>query len=228
MNQQDETIRVLIADDHPVVRAGLEAMISSFADVSVVASVDTARRAVEVVQAGLQASGQRDVDVVLMDLRFGDAPHARSEAVEDGVWATRQIRGLGARAPHVVVVTNYSTDADVVAAISAGALGYLLKDCQPTDLREGIRAASRGETVMNPRMMNALVGTMRAPAVSLTARETEVLERVAEGESNRIIAKSLVLTEATVKSHMGNIFTKLGVTNRIAAVNAARERGLLQ
>ncbi|WP_288801013.1 response regulator transcription factor [uncultured Corynebacterium sp.] len=215
-------IRVLIADDHPVVRAGLEAMISAFVGIDVVATADTAKAAVDYVAGNPQA-----VDVVLMDLRFGDAPHARSEHTQDGVWATSQIRAKGQRAPHVVVVTNYSTDADVVAAISAGAQGYLLKDCQPADLREGIRAAARGESIMNPRAMDALMGSMRTPTVTLTAREVEVLERVALGESNRQIARALALTEATVKSHMGNIFTKLGVSNRTSAVNSARERGLV-
>lgn len=206
-------IRVLIADDHPVVRAGLEAMLAMAPDIEVVARAQSAQEAVTVIQSDPAA-----VDVVLMDLRFGEEL--------GGVWATQQIRAIPS-APQVLVVTNYSTDRDVVGAVSAGAVGYLLKDCSPEELAAGVHKASRGETVMSHQVMDTLVNQMREPVALLTPREAEVLKRVAEGESNRQIAKALVLTEATVKSHMGNVFTKLGVSNRTAAVNAARKHGLI-
>lgn len=211
-------IRVLIADDHPVVRAGLRAMLSTAEGIEVVAEEGSPQGAVDFVTA--HAGG---VDVVLMDLRFGEGP---SEARSGGVWATQQIRAI-ANAPQILVVTNYSTDADVVGAVTAGAVGYLLKDCGPEELAQGVRTAARGETVMNHHVMDTLVGRMRQPVVELTPREVEVLQRAAEGASNRQIAHALVLTEATVKSHLGNIFTKLGVSNRTAAVNAARRQGVI-
>ena len=140
------------------------------------------------------------------------------------MYATRAIRALP-RAPQVLVVTNYSTDGEVVGAVSAGAVGYLLKDCPPTELTDGIRKAARGESVMSSQVMGKLMDSMNRPMETLTAREIDVL-RLA-GRSNRQIAKELVLTEATIKSHMGRVFTKLGVSNRTAAVAVARERGIL-
>ena len=211
-------IRVLISDDHPVVRAGLKAMLDQCEDIEVVGEVSTPQDAVD-----FAATHANAVDVVLMDLRFGEAPSGESSG---GVWATQQIRAREG-APQVLVVTNYSTDADVVGAVSAGAVGYLLKDCGAEELAQGVRTAARGETVMNHAVMDTLLGRMRQPVVALTPREVEVLQRAAEGASNREIARALILTEATVKSHMGNVFTKLGVSNRTAAVNTARQQGLI-
>lgn len=218
---QGSAVRVLLADDHPVVRAGLKAMLDMCEGIDVAGQADTAQRAVGMVKAQ-----EGEYDVVLMDLRFGDTPHSRDSEALDGVWATKHIRALP-RAPQVLVVTNYSTDSDVLGAVSAGAVGYLLKDCSPEELERGVKNAAKGQTVMSHRVMDTLVGHMHKSTVTLTARETEVLERAAMGESNRQIAKALVLTEATVKSHLGNIFTKLEVSNRTAAVNTAREQGLI-
>lgn len=208
-------VTVVIADDHPVVRAGLEAMLTA-SDVDVVASVGEADAAVDYCL-------NNPVDVVLMDLRFGESPNAEAG---DGVAATRALRNLK-YSPQVLIVTNYSTDSDVVGAISAGAVGYLLKDCGPEQLLEGIHLAARGESVMSGHIMGKVMGRLSKPFESLTTRELEVLELAEEGLSNKLIARRLVLTEATVKSHMAHIFGKLEVKNRTAAVAVARERGIL-
>ena len=150
-----------------------------------------------------------------------------SEGAESGgVRATRAIRKRRP-APEVLILTNYSTDSDVLGAISAGAVGYLLKDCAPEELAEGIRQAARGQTVMNKNIMGKLRGRLANPFESLTNREQEVLTLVSRGKSNRAIARELILTEATVKSHMAHVFSKLNVKNRTAAVAVARERGII-
>lgn len=221
-----DTIRVVIADDHPIVRAGLAAVIESTPDIDVVGQAATAAEAVELVrQAGADASAPERIDVVLMDLRFGDSPGASSPA--GGVDATAEIRSLGVAAPQVLVVTNYSSDADVLGAITAGAVGYLLKDADPEELVDGIRRAARGETVLSNHVAGRLMGQIRQPMTVLTPRELEVLRLVAGGMSNKAIARELVLTEATVKTHLVHVFTKLDVTSRTAAVARAKERGIL-
>ncbi|MFV8394346.1 response regulator transcription factor [Corynebacterium hindlerae] len=210
-------ISVLLADDHPVIRAGLKAVLEDDDDITVVGEVATPEEAVSFVRT------HPDLDLVLMDLRFGDGPGEDTES--GGVRATRMIREQP-NAPQVLVVTNYSTDADVVGAVSAGAVGYLLKDSDPSVLVAGVRQAAAGESVLSTKVATRLMGRMRNPSVNLTAREMEVLRLVSEGKSNRDIAKELFLTEATIKSHLGNAFTKLGVTSRTAAVVEARKRGI--
>nr|WP_120491191.1 response regulator transcription factor [Corynebacterium lactis] len=221
-------IRVLIADDHPIVRAGLRAVVESAPDIVVVGEASTGDEAVSAVRSSLADGIHDGIDLVLMDLRFGDAPGSTTRA--GGVDATSAIRSLardGHKAPEVLVVTNYSSDSDVLGAITAGAVGYLLKDTDPAELIDGIRRAARGETVLSNQVAGRLMGRMRDPITALTARELEVLELVAAGMSNRKIAEHLVLTEATVKSHLVHIFTKLGVSSRTAAVARAQERGIL-
>ena len=213
-----DQLRVLICDDHPVVRAGIEAMLRDAGDVEIVASVGDPDRAVVI-------CAEEQPDVVLMDLRFGEGPGSES-AESGGVRATRAIR-KSQPAPQVLILTNYSTDSDVLGAISAGAVGYLLKDCDPEEMAEGIRQAARGQTVMNKSIMGKLRGRLANPFESLTNREQEVLVLASQGKSNRAIAKDLVLTEATVKSHMAHVFSKLNVKNRTAAVAVARERGII-
>ena len=208
-------VRVVIADDHPVVRAGLEAMLAT-TDIKVVASVGHAGEAVDFCLAN-------PVDVVLMDLRFGESPN---DTQGDGVGATKALRALP-NPPQVLIVTNYSTDSDVLGAISAGAVGYLLKDCGPELLAQGIKQAARGESVMSGQVMGKVMGRLSNPFEKLTARELDVLRLAGEGSSNKVIARQLVLTEATVKSHLAHVFSKLGVKNRTAAVAVARERGIL-
>ena len=207
--------RVVIADDHPVVRAGLEAMLST-TDIEVVASVGQAGEAVDFCLVN-------PVDVVLMDLRFGESPN---DTQGDGVGAAKALRALP-NPPQVLIVTNYSTDSDVLGAISAGAVGYLLKDCGPELLAQGIKQAARGESVMSGQVMGKVMGRLSNPFEKLTARELDVLRLAGEGSSNKVIARQLVLTEATVKSHLAHVFSKLGVKNRTAAVAVARERGIL-
>lgn len=209
-------ISLVLADDHPVIRAGLKAVLEEAPDLQVVGEASTPEQAVTLASDG-------GVDLVLMDLRFGDSPADAPGA--GGVWATGRIRELP-DAPHVLVLTNYSTDADVVGAVSAGAVGYLLKDSDPDVLIDGVRKAARGESVLSAKVATTLMGRMRNPSVSLTAREIEVLRLVSQGLSNKDIAGQLFLTEATIKSHLGNAFSKLGVTSRTAAVAAAKRQGI--
>lgn len=209
-------IRILLADDHPVVRAGLASLLADQPDMEIVGMVDRPGDAVAAAAAG-------NIDLVLMDLRFGDTPGSGEAG---GVDATRRIRKLE-DPPHVLVVTNYSTDGDVVGAVSAGAVGYLLKDSSPDVLINGVRDAARGESVLSRQVASKIMGRMNNPLTALTPREIEVLTLVAQGQSNREIGTQLFLTEATVKSHMGHVFNKLDVTSRTAAVAAARERGII-
>ena len=140
--------------------------------------------------------------------------------------ATRRIRALP-DAPHVLVVTNYDTDAEILRAIEAGASGYLLKDAAPAELFSAIVAAAAGVGALSPAVASKLMARMRDPGVTLTPRETEVLESVAAGLSNREIARRMFLSEATVKTHLTNAFGKLGVRSRTAAVAQARARGII-
>ena len=205
-------IRVVIADDHPVVRAGLRALLSTAEDVEVVGEADTPGAAVEL-------AGSLVPDLVLMDLQFGQEL--------SGADATRRIRALDAP-PYVLVLTNYDSDGDILGAVEAGASGYLLKDAPPHELLAGVRAAAAGESALAPAVASRLMARMRAPRVSLSAREIEVLALVAEGASNGEIAGRLHITDATVKSHLVHVYSKLGVTSRTAAVSAARSLGILR
>ena len=208
----DRPITVLIADDHPVVRAGLRALIATDATITVVADAATPREAVE-------AALRLRPDVVLMDLRFGGS--------ESGVDATRAVKGVS-DPPAVLILTNYDSDADILAAVEAGANGYLLKDAPPDELLAAIRAAAAGESALAPAVAGRLLDRLRAPATALTSRELDVLHHAAEGLSNAEIAAALHVTEATVKSHLAHVYTKLEVRSRGAAVAAARSRGILR
>jgi DNA-binding NarL/FixJ family response regulator len=204
------TIRLMLADDHPVVRAGIRAMLEADDAVEVVAEAGTAEEAVR-----LAASG---VDLVLMDLQFPGALQ--------GAEATRRIRALP-EPPRVLVLTNYDTDADILGAIEAGASGYLLKDAPPRELLAAVHLAAAGESALAPAVSSRLAAANASPE-RLTAREAEVLALVAEGRSNREIGRTLFLSEATVKSHLVHIFAKLGVGSRTAAVARARELGAIR
>ncbi|GAA2976239.1 response regulator [Actinokineospora diospyrosa] len=203
-------IRVLIADDHPIVRSGLRAVLRGEPDLTIAAEAATAQDAIA--KAGL-------ADVVLMDLRFGDGP--------SGAQATAAITALP-DPPHVLVLTTYDTDADILAAIEAGATGYLLKDAEPEDLVAAIRAAAVGRSALAPGVAARLVDRTRNPVGALSARETEVLGLVADGLSNLSISRRLHLSQATVKSHLVRVYAKLGVDSRTAAVAAATARGLIR
>jgi len=205
-------IRLLLADDHPVVRAGLRAVLESEDDLCVIADVATAEQAVAHAAAG-------GIDVVLMDLQFG-----RSMG---GAEATREISAL-VDGPRVLILTTYDTEADILAAVEAGASGYLLKDAPPDELTAAVRAAAAGQSALAPAIAHRLMQRMRVPGQSLTSREGEVLSLVAEGLSNQQISQRLFLSQATIKSHLVHIFTKLGVDSRTAAVAAAETRGLIR
>ena len=205
-------IRLVLADDHPVVRAGLHALLDTADDVEVVGEAATPDEAVALAAALAP-------DLVLMDLQFG---HERT-----GVDATRQIRSTEG-APSVLVLTNYDIDGDILGAVEAGASGYLLKDAPPDELLTAVRAAAAGESALAPAVASRLMARLRAPQVSLSAREIEVLRLVADGASNADVAARLHITDATVKTHLVHVFSKLGVTSRTAAVARARTLGVLR
>lgn len=205
-------ISILIVDDHPVVRTGLRAVIESQDDFMVVGEASTG-------EEGVRRAALDEPDLVLMDLQMPGG---------GGVVATRQITALDP-APHVMILTTYDTDADVLAALDAGAVGYLLKDAPPDVLFASIRSAAVGDMTLAPTVATKLVKRVAMPTQhSLTARELEVLELLAEGMANKEIANQLVVSEATVKTHLVHIFTKLGVDTRTAAVAAAVDRGLIR
>lgn len=207
-------IRVVIADDHPVVRAGLRALLAAEPEVAVVAEASTPTEAVA-------AAARGNPDLVLMDLQFG------AGQTETGVDATRAIRALPAP-PYVLVLTNYDSDRDILGAVEAGASGYLLKDAPPAELLAAVYAAAAGESALAPGIVARLLDRMRTPQVSLSSREMEVLEAVAAGRSNTEVAQELFVSETTVKSHLAHIYAKLGVASRTAAVSEARRRGILR
>ena len=204
-------IRILLVDDHPVVRLGLRGMLDAEPDLTVVGEASSGA-------AALAAALAEKPDVVLMDLRMPDG---------DGVWATERIL---AQVPgtRVLVLTTYESDRDILRAIEAGAGGYLLKDAAPAVLAEAVRAAARGEPVLAPIVASTLVRQVRRPSSpALSAREVEVLRLVARGLTNAEIGKSLFISEATVKTHLLRVFNKLDVTDRTAAVTTAMDHGLL-
>lgn len=207
-------IRLVIADDHPIVRAGLNALFSLEPDFEVVAEAGTANEAVEFAHSC-------NPDVVLMDLQFG------SHEAANGADATKRIRALDAP-PYVLVLTNYDSDSDILSAVEAGASGYLLKDAPPHELTAAVRAAAAGESALAPVIASRLLNRMRAPQISLSSREIQVLELVAGGRSNTDVAAELFVSETTVKSHLAHIFSKLNVNSRTAAVSAARRQGILR
>jgi DNA-binding NarL/FixJ family response regulator len=204
-------IRVLIVDDHPVVRDGLRGMLAGDPQFEVLGEAATGIEAVTVAEA-------RQPDVVLMDLRMPQM---------DGVTAIAMLRERGVPS-RVLVLTTYDTDSDVLPAIEAGATGYLLKDAPREELFRAVRAAARGEAVLSPSVATRLMGQLRTPAREpLSQRELEVLGLIAQGSTNREAASQLFISEATVKTHLLHIYAKLGVNDRASAVAAAFERGLL-
>ena len=205
-------IHLVIADDHLVVRDGLRGMLESQPDFEVVGEASNGEEAVHL-------TSSLKPEVVLMDLRM---------PVMDGVTAIRQIKD-SQPGVQVLVLTTYDSDADILPAIEAGATGYLLKDISREELYSAVRATARGESVLAPGVAARLIGRMRAPAEEkLSSRELEVLQLVAEGDSNSEIASRLHISQATVKSHLVHIFGKLGVSDRTAAVTAALQRGIMR
>ncbi|ARX84442.1 LuxR family transcriptional regulator [Streptomyces alboflavus] len=234
-----EPVRLLVCDDHVVVRAGLLALLASAPGIEVIGEAGTGEEAVAL-------AAKLVPDVVLMDLQLGPGI--------DGVEATRRIaageRGGegggdsgtdgggdgggkggsgkgGGGAPRVLVLTTYDTDADITRAIEAGATGYLLKAERPEELFAAIHAAAQGRTALSPPVASRVMAQMREPRPTLTARELDILKQLAQGKGNREIARTLFISEATVKTHLGRIYDKLGVDTRAGAVAVAKERRLL-
>ncbi|WP_182901185.1 response regulator transcription factor [Microbispora sp. H10830] len=204
-------LRLMIVDDHPVVREGLRGMLESDPGITVVGEAASGDEAVV-------RARELTPDVILMDLRMPGG---------DGVSATTRILADRPES-RVIVLTTYEADQDIVRAVEAGAAGYLLKDTSRADLLAAIVSAARGETVLSPSVATRLVTRMRAPATeTLSRRETEVLALVARGLTNAEIGKALFISETTVKTHLLRVFTKLGVSDRTAAVTTALARGLL-
>lgn len=205
------SVRVVVVEDHPVTRLGIVALLGQDERLTVVGEAGTGEEAVAVVEQELP-------DVVVTDLRLGDGM--------DGVGVTAALRARRG-APAVLVLTTYDTDRDIVRAVEAGAAGYLLKDADPADIVGAVVRAASGETVLSPALAQRVVARMGRQRADLSAREVEILAAVARGLGNREIARSLVISEATVKTHLVHVFTKLDVDSRTAAVARAREEGLL-
>lgn len=207
-----EILRILLADDHPVVRDGLAAMLSTQADFAVVGEAGTGAEAVA-------EAARLSPDVVLMDLEM---------PALDGIEAIRRLRAADP-AVQVVVLTAFDTDERIVGALAAGAQGYLLKGAPRAEIFAALRTVAAGGALLPPVVASKLLHRVRAgePVEALTAREREVLELVAAGLANREIAERLGITERTAKFHLSSLLGKLGARNRTQAVGLARERGLL-
>jgi DNA-binding NarL/FixJ family response regulator len=206
------TIRVLIVDDHPIVRDGLAAVLDTQPDLEVAGLADNGQQAIHQVAA-------LSPDVVLMDLKM---------PTMDGASTTATIKKSHPDV-RVLVLTTYDTDADITAAVDAGADGYLLKQASRDELCAAIRTVARGGSALSPAVAAKVLGRMRGePGEGLSAREIEVLTAVARGRSNKEVARKLHLSEATVKTHLLHIYTKLGVADRTAAVTNALERGIIR
>lgn len=211
-------IRILVVDDHPVVRSGIVGLLDTEPGFDVVAEAESGERALALLA---ELPGDCAPEVVLMDLRMPGI---------GGVEATRQIVHLGETAPRVLVFTTYEEDDQILSAIEAGASGYLLKAAPAAELIAGIRAVVSGQTVLAPSVAAQLAGALRSPRAqvpSLTPRELEILELVSQGLSNPAIAERLFIGESTVKTHLLHIFEKLEVSDRTRAVTKAMELGVL-
>ena len=205
-------IKIIIADDHPVVRSGLRALLSSQSDFEIAGEAnngeEAARLAIFLVP-----------DLILMDLQM---------PILDGLGAIKRIRDQLPKA-NILVLTTYGTDSDILPALEAGAIGYLLKDTPPEQLFQAVRNAARGEMTLAPRVAEKVTQRLMSSSKNtLSSREIEVLELAAQGNPNKAIAKKLFITEATVKSHFVHIFSKLGVTDRTAAVTEALKKKIIK
>lgn len=205
-------VNVMLIDDHPVVRAGLRSILNAFHDIDVVLEGSDGS-AVEKLALG----DVPPIDVVVCDIQMPDV---------DGIAATRRVRELDG--PPVLILTTYDTQADILAAVEAGAMGYLLKDAPEEALHTAVLDTAAGKRTLAPEVTNLLAERLAQPETALSARELEILQALATGQSNKQIAKALFISEATVKTHLIHIYQKLGVDTRTAAVSAARERKLIQ
>ncbi len=204
-------LNVMLIDDHPVVRAGLRAILNAFPDIDVVLEgadgADVAK---------LEAPDAPHVDVVICDIQMPGT---------DGIAATSQLAQAGG--PPVLILTTYDTQSDIVSAVEAGALGYLLKDAPEQALHNAVLATAAGKRTLAPEVAALLAERITRPEVALSGRELEILEALATGKSNKELAQRLFISEATVKTHLIHIYQKLGVDTRTAAVTVARERKLI-
>ncbi|GAA1863106.1 response regulator [Brevibacterium marinum] len=205
------SIRVILVDDHPVVRAGLRSVIDAPEHIAVVGEAGSGEEALSLVD-------ELAPDVVLCDLRLGEGI--------DGIEVTKRLNARPSK-PAVLILTTFDNDSEIVAALNAGAAGYLLKDINPEDISTAIEKASRGETYLPTEISSKVVAAMRNPGPKLTRRERDVIKLLATGASNAQIAQELFVTEATVKSHLVNVFTKLGVDSRSRAIRVAEDQGLV-
>ncbi|MCP4140469.1 MAG: response regulator transcription factor [Chloroflexi bacterium] len=206
------TIKILITDDHPVVRSGIHGMLETEPDFDVIAEAKNGREALELVE-------KLTPDVVLMDLRMPEM---------EGVEAITKIKESHPHI-HILVLTTFDTDADIVRAVEAGATGYMLKDAPREELFRAVRATARGEAALAPTVASRLMGKMRSKGEeALSPREIDVLMLVARGASNQDVAERLHISKATVKSHLLQIYQKLGVSDRTAAATTAIERGVIR
>ena len=212
------SIRLMMVDDHPVVRAGLRALLEADAEVEVVADVGSGDEALQALDR-LVTNGEGVPDLVLMDLNLGD-----------GIGGIETTRRLRAQHPgvQVLAVTTFDAEADVVGALEAGATGYVLKDAPTEALLDAVREAAAGRSVLSPEVQQLLVRRMAEPRTALSPRETEILEVLATGATNREAAKRLFISESTVKTHLVHLYEKLGVESRTAALRVARERRLIR
>ena len=201
-------ITVLLVDDHLVVRSGLRALLGTQPDLHVIAEAASGEEAMDRVQ-------EHSPDVVVMDLAMG--------AGMDGIEAIRRIRERN-RSQAILVFTTYDSDADIVRAVDAGAMGYLLKDAAPEEIFSAIRGAVQGKSVMSPPVASRLFQQLRNPEEILTPREAELLSLLTEGLGNRELGRRLFISEATVKTHLAHIYAKLGVETRAAAIATAIRR----
>lgn len=212
------SIRLMMVDDHPVVRAGLRSLLEADDGIEVVAEVGSGAAALRVLDE-LAASPAGAPDLVLMDLNLGDGI--------GGIETTRTLRARH-RSVQVLAVTTFDAEADIVGALEAGATGYVLKDSPTEALIAAVGEAAAGRSILSPEVQQRLVARMTNPATALSPRETEILEALATGATNREVAKALFISESTVKTHLVHLYEKLGVESRTAALRVARERRLIR
>lgn len=204
--------RVMLIDDHPVVRAGLRAILDSFADIDVIVEGADGSAVTQLIGDDATIT----VDAVVMDIQM---------AGMTGIEATRVLVAAGG--PPVLILTTYDGEADIVDALSAGALGYLLKDAPEEELHQAVVATARGESTLSPHVGATLARRIGQPLTALSRRETEIMRGLATGATNQELASTLFISPATVKTHLLHIYQKLGVDNRTAAVHEAQKRRLI-
>ncbi|ATG50541.1 DNA-binding response regulator [Brachybacterium vulturis] len=212
------SIRIMMVDDHPVVRAGLRALLEADDGIEVVAEVGSGTAALSMIDE-LAASPAGVPDLVLMDLNLGDGI--------GGIETTRRLRAAHPGV-QVLAVTTFDAEADIVGALEAGATGYVLKDSPTEALIDAVGEAAAGRSILSPEVQQRLVQRMSNPHSALSPRETEILDALATGATNREVAKLMFISESTVKTHLVHIYDKLGVDSRTAAIREARDRRLIR